>query len=68
MRLLPTTVFIVLLLLVIGLYYFPDPTKDAMQITGSVIKETGEKGLEKVIESDPVQNITARIQERIKED
>ncbi|HLD06428.1 MAG TPA: hypothetical protein VJC16_02750 [Candidatus Nanoarchaeia archaeon] len=67
MRLLPTIVFIVLVLLVIGLYYFPNPTKDAMQVTGSVIKDVGEKGLEKVKESGPVRNITAQIQEKVDE-
>jgi len=65
MRLLASVIIVALILLVAGLYYIPDTTKEVMQLTGSVVVDTSEKVLDKVKETEFVQNTTKQIKEKI---
>jgi len=58
-------IFVVLILLILGLYYIPDTTKDVMQTTGSVAKDAGEIVIDHIKESETVQNITEKVKEKI---
>lgn len=54
---------IILILLVLGLYFIPDTTKDLMKVTGSAVKEVGGKAIDTVKETEIYQNVTGSIKE-----
>ncbi|MGM5485528.1 MAG: hypothetical protein ACQEP1_06695 [Nanobdellota archaeon] len=54
-------VIVVLLVLVLGLYFFTDETKEAMTITGKAIKENTEKAVDEVRENSEVDELVESV-------
>jgi len=60
-----TIIIIFLVLLVLGLYYIPDATKEIISVTGHVTKEAAGEIYEQVKESDVPEKILEKIEEKI---
>ena len=60
-----TLIIIILVLLVAGLYYAPEITKNIMKATGNVVVDVGKEGVEKIKETDAYKDITESVKENI---
>ena len=52
-------------MLVAGLYYAPEITKNIMKATGNVVVDVGKEGVEKIKETDAYKDITESVKENI---
>jgi len=65
MKILSKIIIIILILLVIGLYFKPDFTKDVMKSTGQAALDIGKEAIEEVKETDAYKDTTGSIKEKI---
>lgn len=56
---------IILVLLVAGLYYAPEITKNIMKTTGNVVKDISKEGVEKIKETDAYKDVSESVKEKI---
>jgi hypothetical protein len=59
---------IILLVLVVGFYFFPDSTKNIVDSTGDAIKETASDTFHNIKESDAVKDSVKSMKENITEE
>jgi len=60
-----TLLIIILVLLVAGLYYAPEITKNIVKTTGSVVKDISKESIEKVKETDAYKDVSESVKEKI---
>ncbi|MBL7054480.1 hypothetical protein ISS05_01855 [Candidatus Woesearchaeota archaeon] len=60
-----TLIIIILVLLVVGLYYAPEITKNIVKTTGNIVVDAGKEGFEKVKETEIYHNITESVRDKI---
>lgn len=60
-----TLMIIILVLLVAGLYYAPEITKNIMKTTGNVVKDISKEGVEKIKETDAYKDVSESVKEKI---
>ena len=54
-----------MVLLVTGLYYAPEITKNIMKTTGNVVVDVGKEGVEKIKETDAYKDVTESVKEKV---
>tara|TARA_B100000315_G_scaffold222221_1_gene226131 strand:- start:642 stop:851 length:210 start_codon:yes stop_codon:yes gene_type:complete len=60
-----TLIIIILILLVLGLYFIPDITKNIMKTTGQAVSDISKEGIEKIEEIEKSGNLTETIKDKI---
>jgi len=60
-----TLIIIILVLLVVGLYYAPEITKNIMKTTGSAVVDVSKEGVERIKETEIYKNVTESVKEKI---
>ena len=58
-------IVLALIALVVGMYYRYDLTKEVMTVTGHAVAKLGKEAIETAKESDLVENVTAKIKEKV---
>ena len=56
---------LVAILLVAGLYFAPEITKNVMKATGNVAIDAGREGFEKIKETEAYRNVSESVKEKI---
>tara|TARA_Y100000310_G_C20362642_1_gene659696 strand:- start:176 stop:388 length:213 start_codon:yes stop_codon:yes gene_type:complete len=65
MKILSKIIIVILILLVIGLYFKPDFTKDKINTVGKAALNVGKETVEEIKETDIYKNATGSIKEKI---